>query len=158
MSEYCVFCNVEMLRVEKWKKYICKDCGREFTFSDIELRHKQKNRGNKYGACKVTVDGIKFDSKKEAGFYEKLKKMESDGEIKDLKLQPKFELQEGFNGLDGVRVRPLRYIADFMFYDNKEERVRVIDAKGFKTKVYMIKKKVFDYLMKDRNIYLEEEI
>ena len=50
---------------------------------------KQKH---KYGAKKTMVDGITFDSKKEAQRYEELKLMEKNGYIKDLKLQVGYEL------------------------------------------------------------------
>ena len=51
---------------------------------------------NKYGNKKNIVDGIKFDSQKEANRYLILKDMLICGEIKDLKLQPKFLLQDSF--------------------------------------------------------------
>lgn len=47
---------------------------------------------SKYKNIKVMVDGIKFDSKAEARRYAELKLMEDTGHIKELKLQPKFEL------------------------------------------------------------------
>jgi hypothetical protein len=46
---------------------------------------------NKYRAVKTEVDGIMFDSKKEAGRYVELKKRLDAGIIQDLKLQPKFD-------------------------------------------------------------------
>ena len=48
---------------------------------------------NKYGARKTVIDGITFDSKREAIRYQELKLLERAGEIKDLELQPKYILQ-----------------------------------------------------------------
>ena len=68
---------------------------------------------NKFGAIKTTVDGIIFDSKKEAKRYEKLKAMKDRGEIRKLILQPKFLLQEAFVTPDGEKIRPITYTPDF---------------------------------------------
>ena len=47
---------------------------------------------SKYNSRKTTVDGITLDSKKEARRYLVPKKMEQDGEIKNLRLQVPVEL------------------------------------------------------------------
>jgi len=65
---------------------------------------------NKYRNIKTTVDGIRFDSKREAERYSELKLLERAGIITDLKLQPKFELIPKHNGN-----RALTYIADFSY-------------------------------------------
>jgi len=88
---------------------------------------------NKYRAIKTVVDGIKFDSKKEAARYQTLKLMESNGHISDLKLQPKFDLivndkKIGF------------YKADFEY--TQDGKIVVEDVKGMKTPVYNLKKKM----------------
>ena len=84
--------------------------------------------------------------------------MEKTGKIKDLKFQVEFTLQEGFTGLDGNKVRPIKYIADFTFNDLENNRFRVFDTKGYHNEVYAIKRKMFDYHMKDKGIMLEENI
>ena len=48
---------------------------------------------NKYFNKKVIVDGIKFDSKKEANRFNELKLLKKAGIIKELELQKVFELQ-----------------------------------------------------------------
>lgn len=50
----------------------------------------------KYKNKKITIDGITFDSKKEAQRYSELKILERGGKISQLVLQPRFELQESF--------------------------------------------------------------
>lgn len=108
---------------------------------------KKKKRRNKYGNKKVEVDGHKFDSKLEAQYYNHLKLLIAAGEVTEIELQPRFELQEGFNK-NGVRHRPIHYVADFRvkYKDGKEE---IVDVKGRETAVFKIKHKLFEYKYKD---------
>ena len=102
---------------------------------------------NKYHALRVKVDGRTFASKKEAARYKKLKMLESMGAIKDLKMQVPFELQPAFR-YNGKQIRAIKYIADFTYYvpDKNGNRVYVVeDTKGFKTKEYELKRKMFLY-------------
>lgn len=73
---------------------------------------KNKPKKNKFNARITIVDGIKFASKWEAERYQQLKLLLKAGEIFDLELQPKFELQEK-NELNGDRA--IHYIADFRY-------------------------------------------
>jgi hypothetical protein len=66
--------------------------------------------------------------------------LERAGVIKELKLQPKFLLQEGFER-DGKKYRAIFYIADFEYI--KDGKRIVEDVKGMKTDVYKLKKKMF---------------
>lgn len=99
---------------------------------------------SKYLNKKMTVDNIKFDSKKEAQYYIFLKSLYKAGKIKKLILQPEFELQPKYRK-NGRTIRAIKYIADFhvVYEDGSEE---IIDVKGgFMTKEYKIKKKMFEY-------------
>lgn len=99
----------------------------------------------KYLSKKTTIDGITFDSKKEGLHYVELKKLEKQGKISNLELQPSFLLQEGFKR-DGKKYRPITYIADFRYIENG--KVIVEDVKSSftaKDKVYKIKKKLLLY-------------
>jgi len=96
----------------------------------------------KYNNTKTIVDGIKFDSKREASRYSELKLLERAGEITDLILQPKFELIPKYE-INGRKVRKIEYIADFQYVENGKTIIE--DAKGFKTKEYLIKKKLFEF-------------
>lgn len=86
----------------------------------------------KYNNRKVEVDGIKFDSQKEADYYCELKLRLLAGEIKGFCRQAEFILAPN-----------LRYKADFIVFNNNLP-TEVIDVKGFKTDVYKAKKKVFE--------------
>ena len=60
------------------------------------IPHKQNNTKSKYSNRKVNIDGITFDSKKEANRYRELKLLEKVGEISNLVLQPVYVLLNGF--------------------------------------------------------------
>lgn len=91
------------------------------------------NKRSKYGNVKTQVDGITFDSKREANRYCELKLMEREGSIKDLQLQVPYEIQ-----VNGKKV--CKYIADFVYVENDKQKIE--DAKGKRTAVYQIKKKL----------------
>lgn len=96
----------------------------------------------KYKNIKTTIDGIQFDSKKEAQRYAELKLEEKAGLIHNLELQPKFELLKGFiHVLTEEKVRGITYIADFRYWQGDIEVVE--DVKGIKTEAYKIKRKLF---------------
>ena len=102
---------------------------------------------SKYGNRKTVRNGITFDSQKEAARYDELMILLWSGEIKDLKLQPEFTLQEAFTTPLGERVRAIKYRADFFYRrrvkegpDTRWEPV-VEDVKGFRTKDYELKRK-----------------
>lgn len=90
-------------------------------------------RRAKYGNKKTIVDGIKFDSKREAARYSELKLLEKSGQIEDLKLQVAYQIT-----IAGVKV--CKYVADFTYYDRGQEVVE--DVKGMKTAIYNLKKKL----------------
>jgi len=97
----------------------------------------------KYGNVKVVVDGIKFDSNKEAARYKELQLLERAGEIKDLELQPKFYLQ-GKNGqIKFPNGRRAVYTADFQ-YANKKGEVIIEDVKSpaSRTEAYVLRKAI----------------
>ena len=111
---------------------------------------------SKYHNRRTIKLGMVFDSGKEARMYQVLQMLEKCGKIKDLLLQPKFRLQPGYI-LNGRKIREITYIADFMFYDNENQKTRVVDCKGMRTEIYKLKKKMFNYLHLD-NLFIEEEI
>ncbi|WP_373325659.1 DUF1064 domain-containing protein [Sporomusa paucivorans] len=99
-----------------------------------------KPKKHKYGAIRTIVDGIPFDSKKEAVKYQELKLLKMAGEIVELELQPEFVLQEAYIR-HGKPIKAIVYRADFRA-KYKDGRVVVMDTKGFRTKEYLLKKKL----------------
>ena len=108
---------------------------------------------NKYHAKKVTVNGITFDSQREARRYKELLLLERAGKISALQRQARFTLiptQREFSceiGKNGcfkkgkVLERPVIYVADFV-YENEQGAQVVEDTKGMKTPEYIIKRKL----------------
>jgi hypothetical protein len=102
------------------------------------------NRPKKYKNRTVTIGGEKFDSAKEARRYGELALLEKAGHISDLKRQVKYELIPSQKEYGKVVERPCTYVADFVYtYDGKTV---VEDTKGFRTKDYIIKRKLMLYV------------
>ncbi len=99
-------------------------------------------RYSKYNAKKTVVDGIEFDSLREADRYCELKLLEKANEIRNLELQPRFLLQDKFKDKMGTTHRKIEYVADFMYVDKDDKKI-VEDVKGVMTDVYKLKKKMF---------------
>jgi ribosomal protein S8 len=112
---------------------------------------KTKQKFNKFKAIKTNG----YDSKKEARRAEELKILKKNGYISDLEEQKKFELQPSFKICSNKppfkpeTIRSINYIADFYYYDNEKKIWVVEDSKGFRTKEYIIKSKMFRYIYKD---------
>lgn len=120
----------------------------------------------KYNNKKVIVNGIKFDSKKEAKRYKELSLFEKAGVISDLQMQVKFLLipsqyeiverygKKGNKLQSGTKCveKECSYFADFVYYRNGEQVVE--DTKGFKTPEYIIKRKLmlFKYGIKIKEV------
>lgn len=98
----------------------------------------------KYKNKKVSFDGEIFDSKKEASRFIELKMLEKAGAITELRRQVAFELipPQKINGRSVERA--CNYKADFVYTENGETIVE--DTKGFKTKDYIIKRKLMLYV------------
>lgn len=103
-----------------------------WSVEDYKNYNEKKTRKTKYRAYKTSVDGHTFDSQKEAEFYIDLKNRLRANDIKGFCLQPIFILAPG-----------LKYKPDFIIFNNDGTQ-EIIDVKGFKTKEYIAKKKVFE--------------
>lgn len=93
-------------------------------------------RGNKFGARKTAVNGITFDSQREAEVYRDLKLLEAAGRISGFERQRKFNLV-----VNGVIIGSYR--ADFAFIDHGQDgRFRVVDVKGVVTRDFRRTQKI----------------
>lgn len=101
----------------------------------------------KYHNKKVEYDGYTFDSIREKNYYIKLKLLEKAGKIKELELQKEYELQPSYK-LGNKTSRKITYRADFTYKSTEDDKLHVIDVKGFRTDVYRLKKKLFEYKYK----------
>lgn len=106
---------------------------------------------NKYHNRTAEIDGIRFDSWKEARRYRDLELLQAAGEISGLERQKKYVLipaqREPAKGKKKGRVieRECSYIADFVYRDEKGNLI-VEDTKGVRTKEYVIKRKLMLYI------------
>ena len=106
---------------------------------------------SKYHAKKITIDGNTFDSRKEYRRFCELSLLQRAGAITDLQRQVEFVLIPAQREPDTIGVRggvkkgktielAVKYVADFVYQENGKTVVE--DTKGFKTKDYIIKRKL----------------
>jgi hypothetical protein len=104
------------------------------TLTASEFRALKPAKTNKYRAKAVTVDGIRFASKREAAFYGELKLREKAGEVYEVQLQPPLILSCATQVIGTYR-------GDFQFYDATLKRTRLVDVKGKDTPLSAWKRK-----------------
>ena len=92
---------------------------------------------SKYKNQKVILNGIKFDSKKEARRYYELKLLERAGIIKELKLQVPYVLIE-----KSKHGREIKYLADFTYIEKGKLIVEDVKSSATKTALYKLKKRL----------------
>jgi len=119
---------------------------------------------SKYGSKKTAIDGITFDSQKEALRYIELKRLKQAGIVKAIDVQPLFSLQPRFWKCCGAvwgslelktgkcpicqkkipATKAITYIADFRvtYADGHQE---IEDIKGMETALFKLKRKMFEY-------------
>lgn len=90
---------------------------------------------SKYGNSKTVVDGIEFDSAKEAIRYKTLRLLLKSGDIGLLRCQVEYELNPGGS-------HSLKYIADFVYIITANGETVVEDVKGFRTREYKKKRRL----------------
>lgn len=116
----------------------------------------QKSK-SKYKNKPVIVDNIRFASVKEATRYKELTLLQKAGKIENLRLQVPYELIPAqYAEVDGKKKcieRSVKYLADFVYYDAETEQWIVEDAKGVRTKEYVLKRKL---MLQVHNIRIHE--
>lgn len=106
------------------------------------------SRRSKYRAKKTKVDGITFDSKKEAARYEDLKRMQQAHMISDLRIHVPFELH-----VAGIKIGKI--IPDFMYMSGGVEIIEDVKSEATITPLFRWKKKHFEAEYKRKiEIYL----
>jgi len=95
----------------------------------------------KYGAKRVVVDGVSFQSKREGSRYRQLQLLVRAGVITDLQLQVPFPI-DTVNLETGEVQTVAKYLADFVY--RQEGRTVIEDVKGMKTETYRLKKKLVE--------------
>ncbi|MBP5789250.1 MAG: DUF1064 domain-containing protein [Neisseriaceae bacterium] len=100
----------------------------------------------KYKNIKAEYNGAVYDSRKEMRRAVALDWMVKASVIRDLERQKAFVLQDGYVNNWGEKIRPIQYVADFVYFDNEKGQWIVEDVKSpaTRTDVYRIKKKLFE--------------
>ncbi|MEN5117481.1 DUF1064 domain-containing protein [Luteimonas sp. TWI662] len=88
---------------------------------------------NKYGAVPTVVDGIRFDSKREATYYQRLKLRVQSGEVIYFLRQTPVHLPGG-----------TKLVVDFVEF-LADGRVRYVDVKGRETPVFRLKRREVEH-------------
>ena len=121
-----------------------------------QVMEKMQKPG-KYNAQKTKRGKLPFDSKKEAERCDARRRRQKAGELRRLKLQVRYCLQEAYTTFDGDRVKSIDYIADFVYerrtapdsYGQRYWLPVVEDVKGYKDpssaayRVFSMKAKMF---------------
>lgn len=105
----------------------------------------KKKRTSKYNARRFTADGVTWHSDKEYKRWLALRDLEANGKIHGLDRQVEFELLPKQTRADGKAERSVKYIADFVYTDERNHLV-VEDVKGYRGGtaygIYKIKRKL----------------
>lgn len=96
---------------------------------------------SKYKNKKTVIDGITFDSIMESKYYLQLVWLLKHKQIKSFRVQPRYELLEGFEK-NGKKYRKIEYVADFEI-EELDGSITVVDVKTLKLDVFKIKEKMF---------------
>ena len=133
------------------KKYMEQQARRGLVPSAAAVQETGKvNKYRNTPTTRVTPSGaiLRFDSMKEARRFDWLIERERRGEIRELRLQVDFTLQEAYTDTEGRRVRAIRYRADFTYYEGTQgvKVVEDVKSRATRTRDYAMKKK----LLKDR--------
>ena len=101
---------------------------------------------NKYGARRVKVGDIIFDSKMEASRYQNLRLMLCAGMIDNLEVHPRYEiLPAHIHPVTKRKIRAIYYEADFRYVDAETGQTVVEDVKGAQTPVFKLKRKLVEH-------------
>ena len=133
------------------KKYMEQQARRGLVPSAAAVQEPGKvNKYRNTPTTRVTPSGaiIRFDSMKEARRFDWLIERERRGEIRELRLQVDFTLQEAYTDTEGRRVRAIRYRADFTYHEGTQgvQVVEDVKSRATRTREYAMKKK----MLKDR--------
>lgn len=122
----------------------------------MSWKYYKTQKGNKYNNRKVFVDGVQFDSVKEGRRWRDLLLMEQSGIIDNLRRQvtytliPPQDIRDRRTGKHLRTERAVKYVADFVYTDNRDGQTIVEDVKGYKGgtayALFKLKKKLMLYL------------
>lgn len=128
---------LKILQSQARAMYDCQDRRGHYILSDKTKYHSRK--------CEWM--GIRFDSIKERNRWIVLHEEEKAGRISNLRRQVVFVLLPHQYQNGRLVEREVKYIADFVYQDRDGNTV-VEDTKGFKTREYILKRKLMLFMHK----------
>lgn len=90
---------------------------------------------SKYNSRKVWIDGVCFDSQKEADYYCQLKLLLKSGMIDGFCRQARFVVTAG-----NAETKATEYVTDFIIFF-PDKTYKIVDVKGMETEVFKLKMK-----------------
>lgn len=136
------------ISVERLSPWAQRQVLQKLTAMEAQKKAAKESKYHNKPTERVTSTGavLRFDSQKEARRYDELMVMLQAGQIRDLRLQVDFTLQEAYTDSAGKRVRAIRYKADFTYRKDYSLVVEDVKSRATMTKQYIMKRK----MMKDR--------
>jgi hypothetical protein len=141
------FTEKELSRILKQDDYYIKDEFGGGVSDDVlvlnpDYKPQRASCGKYNNVITETADGT-FHSKLEADYYAQLKILERVGQVRELKTQVHFVLQDAYSDDGGVWHQKIEYIADFVYFDTLRKRTVVADTKGVQTATFRLKYHLF---------------
>ena len=138
-------------------------CNTTVTMNTAQQQQQNYNKYNKYKNNRTEIDGIVFDSQKEAKYYLKLLILQKAGEVTDIECHPKYILQSAYwkcckevsVNIASKHICPycdkrmpktsaVTYSADFKV-TYSDGHIEIVDVKGVQTQSFKDKRKMFEY-------------
>lgn len=105
-----------------------------------------RSRPNKFNARRTKVDGIEFDSAKEARRYSELRLLERAGQIRGLELQPEFPIVIDGSPVKYASGRNAKYVGDFSYFEGTRRVVEDVKSPATATPLYRLKRALVEHI------------
>ena len=95
-------------------------------------------------------DIIRFDSEIEYLYYLELLQKKSEGKVRDINIHQSFVLIPEYTNIDGELIQRMDYECDFFYFDIENNKQMCVDVKGVEEPEFVLKRKIFDYIYRDK--------
>lgn len=95
-------------------------------------------------------DIIRFDSEIEYLYYLELLQKESEGKVRDINIHQSFVLIPEYTNIDDELIQRMDYECDFFYFDIEKNKQMCVDVKGVEEPEFVLKRKIFDYIYRDK--------
>lgn len=95
-------------------------------------------------------DIIRFDSEIEYLYYLELLQKKSECKVRDINIHQSFVLIPEYTNIDGELIQRMDYECDFFYFDIEKNKQMCVDVKGVEEPEFVLKRKIFDYIYRDK--------